>query len=102
MLSCSTVLIRRDIIRDHRFCAQYYHEDYALWLELMRSGCRALASREILADYRVAKGSRSSDKLKSARYRWRIYRDVERLSLPRSTRAFFAYALHGVRKHRRI
>ena len=102
VLSCSTVLIRRDALRDHRFCAQYYHEDYALWLELMRSGFRTLASRETLADYRVAKGSRSSDKLKSARYRWRIYRDVERLSLPRSACAFFSYALHGVRKHGRI
>ena len=102
VLSCSTVLLRQLILREHHFSAEHYHEDYALWLELMRFGYRAVACREILADYRVAKGSRSSDKLKSARYRWRIYRDVERLSLPRSACAFFSYALHGVRKHGRI
>ena len=46
--------------------------------------------------------SRSFDKRAAAVNRWRIYRDVERLSLPRSACAFFSYALHGVHKHGRI
>ena len=102
MLSCSTVLLRQLILREHHFSAEHYHEDYALWLELMRFGYRAVACREILVDYRVVNGSRSSNKFKSAKYRWEIYRDVEKLSLPRSAQAFLTYALHGMRKHRRF
>lgn len=102
VLSCSTVLLRQLILREHHFSAEHYHEDYALWLELMRFGYRAVACREILMDYRVVNGSRSSNKFKSAKYRWEIYRDVERLSLPRSAQAFLTYALHGMRKHRRF
>ena len=76
VLSCSTVLLRQLILREHHFSAEHYH--------------------------RVVNGSRSSNKFKSAKYRWEIYRDVERLSLPRSAQAFLTYALHGMRKHRRF
>ena len=99
VLSCSTVLLRRSILMQHSFSAAYYHEDYALWLELLRSGYRAAASRQVLADYRVVKGSRSNDKLRSARNRWTIYRKVEKLSWQKSVNAFAAYAFHGLVKH---
>ena len=99
VLSCSTVLMRRSILMQHRFSAAYYHEDYALWLELLRSGYRAAASRQVLADYRVVKGSRSNDKLRSARNSWTIYRKVEKLSWQKSVNAFAAYAFHGLVKH---
>lgn len=99
VLSCSTVPLRRSILMQHRFSAAYYHEDYALWLELLRSGYRAAASRQVLADYRVVKGSRSNDKLRSARNRWTIYRKVEKLSWQKSVNAFAAYAFHGLVKH---
>lgn len=102
VLSCTTVLIQQSILLHHRFSVEYYHEDYAFWLELMRVGCKAVASREVLADYRVVKGSRSNDKLKSAKNRWQIYRKVEKLSLRRSVDAFAAYAFHGLVKHGRI
>lgn len=102
VLSCSTVMLRRGILTEHRFSPDCYHEDYAFWLKLLRSGYRAAASREILADYRIVEGSRSDNKLRSARNRWRIYRRVERLSFAKSLRAFAAYAVNGVVKYRRI
>lgn len=102
VLSCSTVLMRRSILLHHRFLAEYYHEDYAFWLELLRQGYRAVATEEILADYRVVKGSRSNNKLKSAKNRWLIYRKVERLSLIKSIKVFIAYAYKGIAKYRRI
>lgn len=102
VLSCSTVLLHRSVLSNHRFSTDYYHEDYAFWLELLRSGYKAAASQEILADYRIVKGSRSNNKLKSARNRWRIYRKVEKLPLWRSVGVFVAYAIHGVIKHKRM
>lgn len=101
VISCSTALLRQSVLSYHRFSTDYYHEDYAFWLELLKSGCRAVAVKEVLADYRVVQGSRSSNKLKSARNRWLMYRQVEKLPLARSVGVFTAYALHGIAKYRR-
>ena len=60
VLSCSTVLLRRSILAGQRFPTEYYHEDYVFWLELLKAGYRAIACTEVLADYRLVKGSRSS------------------------------------------
>ena len=102
VIGCSTVLMCRSILLDHRFSAEYNHEDYALWLELLRSGYRAAANREVLVDYRIVKGSRSNDKLKSAKNRWMIYRKVEKLSLIKSFLVFLSYMTRGLRKYKRI
>ena len=102
VLSCSTVVLRRSILDFHRFSSDYYHEDYGFWLELLRHGYKAAANTEILADYRIIKGSRSNNKLKSAKNRWLIYRRVEKLPFVKSLNVFLAYAFHGVVKHRRL
>ena len=101
-LGCSTVLLSRAVVSAHRFSTDHYHEDYAFWLTLLKAGYRAAACREILVDYRVVPGSRSSDKLRSAKNRWLIYRRAERLPLPRAACAFAAYAWRGFRKHKRV
>ena len=101
VLSCTTVLLRRAMLSCHRFSPAYYHEDYALWLALLRAGCKAAADQEILADYRIVKGSRSNDKLKAAKNRWLIYRKVEKLSLLKSIHVFAVYAFNGLVKYKR-
>ena len=45
VLSCSTVLLSRSIYSEYRFSTNYYHEDYALWLRLLRLGFTAFARR---------------------------------------------------------
>ena len=102
VIGCSTVLLHRSRLERLRFREDVFHEDYALWLAILRGGDSAAGCTEVLADWRISEQSRSFDKRAAAVNRWRIYRDVERLSLPRSVCAFFAYALHGVRKHGRI
>ena len=102
VIGCSTVLLHRSLLERLRFREDVFHEDYALWLAILRGGDSAAGCTEVLADWRISEQSRSFDKRAAAVNRWRIYRDVERLSLPRSACAFFSYALHGVRKHGRI
>lgn len=101
VLSCSTVLLRRSILAGQRFPTEYYHEDYVFWLGLLKAGYRAIACTEVLADYRLVKGSRSSDKRNAAKNRWLIYRRVEKLSIWKSAAVFAVYACHALRKHRR-
>lgn len=98
-IGCSTALIRRSALQQHRFSTEYYHEDYVLWLELLKSAHTAAASREILSDYRIVRDSRSNDKLKSAKNRWLIYRKTEKLPFLKSVLAFAAYAVNGIRKY---
>lgn len=102
VIGCSTVLLHRSVLEHFRFREDVYHEDYALWLAILRGGYTAAGCPEVLTDWRVSEQSRSFNKRAAAKNRWRIYRDVERLSLPRSACAFFSYAFHGVRKHGRI
>lgn len=102
VLSCSTVLLSRSIYSEYRFSANYYHEDYALWLRLLRLGFTASGCSDVLADYRILKGSRSNDKLRSARHRWLVYRKAEKLSIARSAHAFVGYVRHGIEKYKRV
>ena len=62
--------------------------------------CTAVGVRDILVDYRVARGSRSFNKLKSARNRWRVYRDYLKLPLIPSVKAMAGYAINGLKKYR--
>lgn len=99
VFSCSTVLLRRSALADHRFRTDFYHEDYALWMELLQSGCTAVGITDVLADYRIVKKSRSNDKIKSAWHRWRIYRNCLHMPLFKSINAFAHYAVSGLKKY---
>lgn len=99
VVCCSTVVLRGDVARNFRFDAGYYHEDYVLWLQLLQQGYRIVGCLQVLAAWRLSQGSRSYNKLKSAKNRWIIYREYLRLPLLKCIRAFCAYAVAGLRKY---
>lgn len=80
------------------------HEDYVFWLDRVRRA--GLAVRvdhdEPLAYYLVRNGSLSANKLRAARWQWRIYRDVEDLSLMASAGFMFQYIKHAVAKRKQV
>lgn len=71
------------------------HEDYVFWLQMVRraGGAVRIESPEPMAYYLVREGSVSANKVKAARWQWRIYREVEGLSLLRA----LGYMLHYLR-----
>jgi teichuronic acid biosynthesis glycosyltransferase TuaG len=75
-------------------------QDYGLWLDLLKRVNCAYGMPEPLAEYRVRSGSISANKLESSLWVWRVYRRVERLSLPRAAYYFTHYAIHGLRDRR--
>lgn len=99
-IGCSTVLMKAKVLEKRPFVTDFYHEDYVMWLSLLQAGCKAVGVRDILVDYRVARGSRSFNKLKSARNRWRVYRDYLKLPLIPSVKAMAGYAINGLKKYR--
>lgn len=80
------------------YMRQIGHEDYPMWLEILKKGFVGVNTCDVQALYRVREGSVSADKLKAARWQWNIYRNVENLSLFKSIRCFIAYAYKGVVK----
>lgn len=99
VICCSTVVLRGDVAQSCRFDPGYYHEDYVLWLQLLQKGHRVVGCRKKLAAWRLNQGSRSYNKLKSAKNRWIIYRKYLKMPFFKSFSAFFAYAAAGMRKY---
>ncbi len=75
-------------------------QDYALWLDIFKKIDGAKGLVEPLAYYRVGHTSISSNKFKTALWQWKTYREIERLSLPKSLYYFAHYIYYGFRKYR--
>jgi teichuronic acid biosynthesis glycosyltransferase TuaG len=78
------------------------HEDYVFWLQMVRRAGRAIRIEhgEPLAYYLVREGSVSANKLRAAGWQWRIYRDIEGLSLPRAMKFMLHYICNALAKRR--
>lgn len=73
-------------------------QDAATWLQILKAGFMCYGIDEILAEYRRANNSLSSNKFKAVKGVWSLYRDVEHLSLPFSIYCFTRYAFLAVWK----
>ncbi len=101
VIGCSTALMRRSALGEHRFRSDFYHEDYALWLELLRSGLSAAGCPEVLVEWRISENARSFNKLNAAKNRWRVYRQAEKLPIWKCALYFIIYAARGFFKVRK-
>lgn len=99
VIGCSTVLLSQRVTKDARFCTDFFHEDYVLWLQLLKEGFTAAGCRDILVDWRYTAGSRSFNKWNSAKNRWRIYREYLHLPVGKSIGLICNYATAGLRKY---
>lgn len=73
-------------------------QDAATWLQILKAGYECYGIDEILAEYRKAANSLSSNKIKAVKGVWFVYRDIEHLSLPFSCYCFIRYASLAVWK----
>lgn len=71
------------------------HEDYAMWLSILKKGYIAKNTNTILALYRITRHSISSNKIKSFKWTWNIYRKTEHLPLCESLFYFINYAFRS-------
>ena len=101
-ISCSTALLSRAIVDKYRFSTEYYHEDLVLWLTLLKDGYKARGVTDILACYRVSRGSRASNKLKSAFERWKIFRVQMKEPFFKSVVYITKYAWLAMKKYKRV
>ncbi len=100
-IATSTVIVDRTKTGPLSMTRTYY-DDYALWLSILRSGHIAYGLRQDLMRYRVVSRSVSRNKRRSAFWVWRLYRDVEKVSLLRAIWCFMNYAVRASIKYRRF
>ncbi|WP_455045575.1 glycosyltransferase family 2 protein [Leptotrichia trevisanii] len=97
-LGCLTVMYDVEKVGKRYFKELEKNEDYVLWLEIVKDVKTIYGLKENLAYYRVLDNSRSSNKVKTAKVRWEIYRKVEKLSLLKSIYYFLHYVVRAVLK----
>ena len=102
VITCSTVLITSEIAKNHNFPTNVYHEDIALWFQLLRDGKNARGVSDVLAAYRQRGNSRSAGKLRSACRRWVIYRNYLKMPILKCIVTTIKYGYYGLRKFKRI
>lgn len=96
-IGCLTAIWDSQRFAGAEFPALPLHEDYAFWLQLLRTGVCAVGLRPVLARYRVGAGSHSGQKLRAARATWSILRDEPGVGPWRAAAGFARYALKAVR-----
>ncbi len=77
-------------------------QDYGLWLRILKLIDYAYSYPAPLGYYRIRPHSISNNKIKAMQYVWKIYRDVEKLSLTYSLWLMFVYSLYGIKKYGKI
>ncbi len=100
-IATSTVIVDRHLSGSVNMKKTYY-DDFACWLDILRSGGRAVGLNEDLMRYRVLAKSVSRNKRNSAYQVWRAYRHVEKLGIFSSLYHFSGYAMRGLFKYRKF
>ena len=76
VLSNSSALVRKELYARHYAVGDGMHEDFAIWLSILKEGKKAYGVDEPLLIYRIAKSSKSGNKIKAAKMNWNTYRYV--------------------------
>lgn len=72
------------------------HEDYLMWLEIIKEAGQGICIQELLAKYRVREDSLSYNKFKAAKWQWSIYRNELHLGLLPSSYYWSNYAIRSL------
>lgn len=101
LISNSSVLVKKELYKQYYVTDDNMHEDFAVWLKILKSGKRAFGIDEPLLIYRVTKSSKSGNKLKAAVMNWNCYRYVG-LDFFQSVYYMCWYTVKGVLKYKNL
>jgi teichuronic acid biosynthesis glycosyltransferase TuaG len=99
VIGCLTVMLDLEKTGPVRMVNIRTRQDYVLWLELCKRGFPAYNLKEPLALYRIKGESISSNKFKMAKQNWKVYREIEKLSLLKSIWYFLHYMYLKTKKY---
>jgi len=99
IMSCSSVMVKRDSML--LFAQGYIHEDYAVWLQIIRKTGAAYGINEPLLIYRLSPNSKSSNRVHSGMMIFQTYRHVGYGRIV-SSLLTVRYAVHSISKRMKI
>ena len=97
-INCSSVVIRKDVAAEFPMVHDECHEDYIMWLQILKKYRKACAINKPLLNYRLSNTGKSGSKLQSARMTFKVYRYMN-LGYFKSLMCFVGYAFNGVKKY---
>ena len=97
-INCSSVVFRTDVAREFPMDHEDSHEDYILWLRVLKKYGPARGINQPMLRYRLSNTGKSGSKLHSAKMTFMVYRYMG-FSLPKSIACFASYAFNGVKKY---
>lgn len=98
VIPCGSVVLLTDVAREFGFVCDRYHEDYILWLRILRKYRTAAGVNVPALKCRLSKGGKSRNKWKSARMQYGSYRYLGYGRLQAFYYMIF-YTLNGIRKY---
>ena len=101
LMSCSSVMIRASVMKEIKMPNDKMHEDYYVWLKVVKEYGEAYGINEPLLIYRLCSNSKSSNRFKSAKMLYNSYRAVG-YNVISSGFLVFRYAFYSVSKRKNI
>lgn len=99
MIATSSVLIDRNRFGDFRMPLRRGGQDYATWLQLLRTGEKACGINKVLVKYRQTNNSLSSNKFKSIKQVWEIQTQNEHINRFVVGINVFCFAFNAFKKY---
>ncbi|MEP5761050.1 MAG: glycosyltransferase family 2 protein [Litoreibacter sp.] len=84
-IGCSTVMLDREVLGRSYFPDIRMRQDFAHWLKILKSGHKAIGLPAVFTTRRIHKEGMSVNKFRAMRYTWSMLRQIEGLSLLKST-----------------
>jgi teichuronic acid biosynthesis glycosyltransferase TuaG len=101
LVSCSSAMVKSSVMKNMKMPNDRMHEDYYIWLTILKNEKFAYGINEPLLIYRVQKNSKSSNRLKSAMMAFNTYNAVGYNKVI-SFLLTMRYTLHSVSKRMKI
>lgn len=101
VISCSSVLVKKKYFENIKMERDDMHEDYAVWLRILRLGVIAYGINEPLLIYRISRNSKSGNKIKTIKMTYKVFRFIG-VNCIESTYFMMRHVLASVVKYRRI
>jgi teichuronic acid biosynthesis glycosyltransferase TuaG len=75
-ISCSSVILLKNVAKEYPMSHDRYHEDYINWLMILKKYGKAYGIDEPLLMYRMSNNGKSRKRFKSARMTYGVYRII--------------------------
>lgn len=76
VISCSSVLVTKDVFNNIKMENDDMSEDFAVWLKILQKDIIAYGVDEPLLIYRISRNSKSGNKLKTFQMAYKVYRFI--------------------------